>query len=104
MASIGAKRRHSLLVQYRASTADPGVASLYRVDHADHSGHAVPDAHRRRLHASTTRKLETTPVTGDPADPDAAHGSIPTASHAASCLERWTSPACASHSAGRVYA
>jgi len=103
-ASIGAKRRRSLPVRYRANTADPDAACPYHVDHADHSGHAVPDARRRPLDASTTRRPETTPVTGDSADPGAAHDWTPTASHAASCLEKWTPPACASDSAARVYA
>src|SRR6266496_788090 len=76
----------------------------YRADHVDHNANAVHYGHRRPPGASTTRRPETRPLTGAPGDLTGAHGSTPTASRDASYLERWTPPACASRTAGRVCA
>src|SRR6266496_4768596 len=102
--SIGVVRHRSPRAHYRVSRGGPGVTSLYRADHVDHNANAVHYGHRRPPGASTTRRPETRPLTGAPGDLTGAHGSTPTASRDASYLERWTPPACASRTAGRVCA
>src|SRR5258705_13011555 len=76
--------------QYRVSRAAPGANVLYPDDHVDHSARAVHYARKQPPDASTTKTPETRPITCALSGPTGAHGSLPTANHDSSYLERST--------------